>query len=180
MSKSQFAPGQKETIFLKFKHELYDVPLALLRQEKDGILLQNMHAHNVMKINNVQTYHNGDWHVLTDNDPRALTIRLDLEGRFIDDLNTLQAEFDTLESEELDIIAYLKRILNRAMTLTDLRRLTPNCLHFTLPQIVVSKFAAHGHLMISEEDILFFRENNKDAEALVKERMLTNLLLPRV
>lgn len=176
---SQFAPGHKETIFNGFRRELYGVPLDVLKREKDALLLQNMNKQHVLMLENIQTYFNGAWHVLSTNDPRGKVVRLELDSEFHVEMKEIQDEWLTLESEELDIIAYLKRILNRAMTLSDLHRLTPQCLHFKLPRDVISKFSGHGHQMISEEDILTFQRVNQDAEDLVKQRMLTNLLLPR-
>lgn len=178
MSKDMFAPGAKEAIFLSFKHELYGVPKASLRRDKDRILLKNMDKLHVLAIENTQTYHNGIWHVVSFNDPRGTIIRLELAKEFHKEMDEISAEWEQLESEELDMIAYLKRILNASMTFADLQNLTPHCLHFTLPRFIGGSIS-HEKTTMSRIDITRWRTMNKDTEQFVKQRMLTNLLLPR-
>lgn len=180
MLKSQFTPGHKELIFKDIVKKLYSHPKALLRRDKDILLIDNMSINHVLSLENVQTYYNGDWHILTNNNSRDRVVRLDLAPSLHAAMDDLQAEFDALESEELDIIAYLKRILNMAMTLADLAKVTPNCLDSVLPKENLYNGIGHGKLTITKEDLETFKHKNKDAENAVKQRLLINLLLPKI
>ncbi len=177
MRNDVFGPGHKEVIFKQLLRSLYNKPLALLRKEKDSILIRNMSKLGALAIGNNQTYFDGDWHILQSNDPRAQIVRHELDSEFHTEFRQNTAEFQTLESERMDITAYLKRMINISMTMADMYAVFPTCLHPELPNMPV---AAGRHSKLTIDDAAHFLYMNRDAEQFVKQRMLTNLLMPRV
>ncbi len=176
MRNDVFGHGHKETIFKQLLRSLYSQPLRLLRKDKDGILIRNMTKLGALAIGNNQTYFDGDWHILQSNDPRAQTQRYELDPEFRDVFEANATEFEALESERMDITAYLKRAINLSMTLADMYAVFPTCLHSELPNRAQE---GEPHARITIDDPGHFAYMNRDAEQFVKQRLLTNLLLPR-
>lgn len=79
------------------------------------------------------------------------------------------------ETELPYVVGYINKVLNASNELGDYLRLLPESTHRPIEQLIAS-CSCHGK-KLSEEQVLELRQQNENPIAMMKARMVTNLLI---
>ena len=167
----QHDPRTKQQIKEAIYANLYSPIEKQFKQRLDTLIIKNTvisgYSHKSFMYKNV--LYNCDEHPL----PRKMNrLAVQLHG----DMNEYLAELKHLNEKELPyVLGYINQVLNSSNDLCDYLRLLPEAVHSPLRHLIATCPCKSAKL--PSETVAVLQEKNKKSIALMRKRMVTNLLI---
>lgn len=155
---------------------------------KDKLYGQGQHFINMARSKIAR--HNGNLPFYYDNFKYSITgiecsgtfsneYTTELPKEFIPRMEEILHEEIELNNEEHIVMTFVRQALNIGDTIADFRELLPSILYDYFPKVDQKYLEAAGHLKveIDSAEILAFTNKNKHISDIIKNRLMTNLIL---